>query len=164
MKKFAIILFILSLTLSVHSAFAVEETAAAKAEPNPVAVLETKPSAALAVEAATPAAPTATDTVTATTPTVPAADQTTETAANENLEFVSGEITAVDETTKAITVKLYGENEDEAGEKTLAINTDDSTDITDGEKDRDLKSLTAGTEVDVEYDPASKKATYIFVY
>ncbi len=82
----------------------------------------------------------------------------------ENLEFISGEISAVDETAKSITVKIYGETENNAPEKTISITLDDTTDITDGEKDRDLKSLTAGTEVDVEYDPASNKATYIFVY
>ena len=36
--------------------------------------------------------------------------------------------------------------------------------LVQGEQDRDLKSLTVGTEVDVEYDPATNKATYIFVY
>lgn len=82
----------------------------------------------------------------------------------ENLEFVSGEITSLDEANKKITLKLYGEAEEEAGEKTLTITLDDATDITDGEKDRDLKSLAVGTEVDVEYDSSSSKATYIFVY
>ena len=46
----------------------------------------------------------------------------------------------------------------------LKVNVDENTDITDGEQDRDLKSLSVGTEVDVEYDPATNKATYIFVY
>ena len=49
-------------------------------------------------------------------------------------------------------------------DKTLKVTVDATTDITDGEQDRALKSLTAGTEVDVEYDPATSKATYIFVY
>ena len=81
----------------------------------------------------------------------------------ENLEFVSGEIGAVDMTAKTATIKLYSDTEN-VGEKTVTVHLDDATDITDGEKDRDLKSLTPGTEVDVEYDPASSKATYIFVY
>jgi hypothetical protein len=84
--------------------------------------------------------------------------------AADNLEFVSGEISALDEAKKTITVKLYGEAEANAKDKTLTVTVDTTTDITDGEKDRDLKSLTQGTEVDVEYDPATKKATYIFVY
>lgn len=94
----------------------------------------------------------------------PAEVAAAEPAAVDNLEFVSGEVSAADETAKSITVKLYGEGDAQATEKVLTVTVDDSTDITDGEKDRDLKSLTAGTEVDVEYDPATTKATYIFVY
>ena len=92
------------------------------------------------------------------------ADAGTEPVISENLEFVSGEISAVSEPDKSITVKLYGETEEQANDRILTIKLDETTDITDGEKDRDLKSLTAGTEVDVEYDAASSKATYIFVY
>ncbi|MBI2094562.1 MAG: hypothetical protein HYT89_00130 [Candidatus Omnitrophica bacterium] len=84
-------------------------------------------------------------------------------AATENLEFVSGEVGSIDESAKTVTIKLYGDTED-AAEKTVTVHLDDATDITDGEKDRELKSLAPGTEVDVEYDPASSKATYIFVY
>jgi hypothetical protein len=82
----------------------------------------------------------------------------------ENLEFISGEITGIDEAAKSVTVKLYGETENAANDKILTVSIEGTTDITDGEKDRDLKSLTAGTEVDVEYDPKTGKATYIFVY
>ncbi len=82
----------------------------------------------------------------------------------DNLEFISGEISSTDETTQSVTVKLYGETESGTSDKTLKVTVDGTTDITDGEQDRDLKSLTAGTEVDVEYDPATNKATYIFVY
>ena len=85
-------------------------------------------------------------------------------AASENLEFVSGEITSTDVTAKTMTVKLYGETENAVNDKTLTVKLDETADITDGEKDRDIKSLTNGTEVDVEYDPATNKATYIFVY
>ena len=97
---------------------------------------------------------------------IPAAENTApgETVNTENLEFVSGEVSALDEASKALTVKLYGESENTPSDKTLKVNVDANTDITDGEQDRDLKSLTAGTEVDVEYDPATNKATYIFVY
>ena len=99
----------------------------------------------------------------------PAQAATTEPAATtpaiaDNLEFVSGEVSAADEAQKSLTVKLYGTDEKESAEKTLTVKVDENTDITDGEKDRDLKSLTAGTEVDVEYEPTSNKATYIFVY
>lgn len=82
----------------------------------------------------------------------------------ENLEFVSGEVNATDESAKTVTVKLYGDTDEAKNDKILTIKLDDNTDITDGEKDRDLKSLSTGTEVDVEYDTTSNKATYIFVY
>lgn len=85
-------------------------------------------------------------------------------SSGENLEFISGEVSTLDDANKSLTVKLYGETENTPGEKSITVTVDASTDITDGEKDRDLKSLTAGTEVDVEYDPANNKATYIFVY
>ena len=92
-----------------------------------------------------------------------AAPQAKEEAATENLEFVSGEVTAADASAKSLTVKLYGENEATSG-KTLTVQVTETTDITDGEKDRDFTGLAAGTEVDVEYDPATSKATYIFIY
>jgi hypothetical protein len=82
----------------------------------------------------------------------------------ENLEFVSGEVTSTDPAAQSVTVKLYGETEDASSEKILTVTVDAETDITDGEKDRDLASLAPATEVDVEYDPATNKATYIFVY
>lgn len=88
----------------------------------------------------------------------------TEAIPTDNLEFISGEISTIDEPTQSVTVKLYGETESGTSDKTLKVAVDSTTDITDGEQDRDLKSLTAGTEVDVEYDPATNKATYIFVY
>lgn len=94
----------------------------------------------------------------------PAEEPVLEPELADNLEFISGEVSALDEAAKSITVKLYGETEQAAAEKTLSVTVDDATDITDGEKDRDLKSLTAGTEVDVEYDSKTNKATYIFVY
>ena len=82
----------------------------------------------------------------------------------DNLEFISGEISELDEAGKSVSVRLYGENENAASDKVLKVSVDENTDITDGEQDRDLKSLSSGTEVDVEYDPATNKATYIFVY
>ncbi len=89
---------------------------------------------------------------------------TKETEISENVEFVSGEVSSIDAAAKTVTVKLYGEADDKAGDKVITVKVDESTDITDGDKDRDLGSLSTGTEVDVEYDPASNKATYIFVY
>lgn len=94
----------------------------------------------------------------------PLTEEAAEPAVNENLEFVSGEVAAVDAVAKSVTIKLAGDTEENVTEKSLTVTTDASTDITDGEKDRELGSLSAGTEVDVEYDPATKKATYIFVY
>lgn len=126
-------------------------TVTAKVEPAPVAA------PASPTPAAVPSSPAPVTPAISTVPPVP-------TEAAENLEFVSGEITAIDEANKTITLKLYGEAESGAAEKALTIKVDDSTDITDGEKDRALKSCVPGTEVDVEYDPSTKKATYIFVY
>ena len=131
---------------------AATETAAAPAAPavTPVAAPEATPAAAPSVPAVAPAA-------------VPAA-ATDENSNLDNLEFISGEVGALDEAGKTLTVKLYGETETTATDKTLKVSVDTSTDITDGEQDRDFKSLAVGTEVDVEYDPATNKATYIFVY
>ena len=113
------------------------------AAPEPVAVA-VEPPAASALEAALPVIE--------------------EAVVSDNLEFISGEVSAMDDVAKTVSVRLYGENEDKASEKVLMVNVDENTDITDGEQDRELKSLIAGTEVDVEYDPATNKATYIFVY
>ncbi len=146
MKKFSLLLLILSAFIAVplahtetSEALKTEEAVAAP-EPSSEAVTTTE-TGAESEEAAAKAA-----------------------ESNQNLEFVSGEVTAVNEAAKTLSVKLYGETENSTENKTLTVTVDDSTDITDGEKDRDLKSLTTGTEVDAEYDPASNKATYIFVY
>ena len=80
------------------------------------------------------------------------------------LEFVSGEVSSLDDPGKSLTIKLYGETENTPTDKTLKVTVVANTDITDGEEDRELKSLSVGTEVDVEYDPANNLATYIFVY
>lgn len=87
-----------------------------------------------------------------------------ENANTDNLEFISGEIGELDEAGKTILVKLYGETDSAKTDKTLKVSVDASTDITDGEQEREFKSLAVGTEVDVEYDPANNKATYIFIY
>ena len=126
----------------------------------------TAPSAPATPSAAPPAAPVvaaapAAAPAVAPEPPAPAAP---EAANTENLEFISGEVSTLDEASKSLTVKLYGETENTPSDKTLKVTVDTNTDVTDGEQDRDLKSLTVGTEVDVEYDPASSKATYIFVY
>ncbi len=117
-------------------------------------------------EETTVVAPTPTE-ITTTTPAI-TPETTTEAnpaeVATDNLEFVSGEVGELDEAGKTITVKLYGEAESTTTNKTLKVSVDASTDITDGEQDRDFKSLSAGTEIDVEYDPTTNKATYIFVY
>ena len=151
MKRSAFILLILGIFVSMH-AFA-EEPATA-----PAATTETTaPVAAPAPPMDLPAAPA----VEAAAPAVEAANQN---ANADNLEFISGEVGELDEAGKTLTVKLYGETEAATTDKTLKVSVDASTDITDGEKDRDFKSLSVGTEVDVEYDPATNKATYIFVY
>ena len=125
-----------------------ESPAAAAAESAPVAPAVAAPETTAPAVVAVPAAE------------VPAASA----PASENLEFISGEISSLDEAAKTITVKLYGETDNKTSDKILTIKVDSTTDITDGEQDRALKSLAAGTEVDVEYDPATNKATYIFVY
>jgi len=143
--------------------------AVATATPEPVAtpVVTSTPAVVEAPVAAPTTAQTAPAPVEANVATPAEASMTEkpkETEVGENLEFVSGEISAADAAAKTITVKLYGETENEPKEKSIVVNVDETTDITDGEKDRDFKSLASGTEVDVEYDPTSNKATYIFVY
>ena len=139
-------------------------------EVSPAPMASAMPEASPASEAVAPEAPAApmassapavvtTATATTATPAVNPAP-----ANSENLEFVSGEVAATDPAAKTVTVKLYGETENATNDKTITVKLDEATDITDGEKDRDIKSLTNGTEVDVEYDPATNKATYIFVY
>jgi len=139
-------LFLTLITLLVAGISFAEDAAAPAAPAAPEAP---------AIEAAAPVAETP-----AGAPTPVAEDSTL----TDNLEFISGEVSAMDEAAKTVSVRLYGENEDTASEKVLSVTVDENTDITDGEQDRELKSLTAGTEVDVEYDPATNKATYIFVY
>ena len=147
MKKFSLLLWILSAFIAV-----------------PLAQAETAPTPTTTEEVVT--APESSNAAVTTTETGVEPNEAAAKAAelDQNLEFVSGEVTAVNETAKTLSVKLYGETENSTENKTLIVAVDDSTDITDGEKDRELKSLTPGTEVDAEYDPASNKATYIFVY
>ena len=148
MKRSAFILLILGLFVSMnaYSEDAVtaptETTAPDTSAPAPAAAPAT--AAPVVTEAAAPAA--------------------AENVNADNLEFISGEVGELDEAGKTITVKLYGETESATTDKTLKVSVDASTDITDGEQDRDFKSLSVGTEVDVEYDPTTNKATYIFVY
>ena len=160
MKKTALFLLIILSSFFTYNVQAEESSAPAAAAPEAVA------SAAPAVVAAAPAMPEAPAVVVPpAAPEAPAAAPVNTAVKNtENLEFVSGEITGTDEAAKTITVKLYGETETTSNDKILTIKLDETTDITDGEKDRDIKSLTNGTEVDVEYDPTANKATYIFVY
>ncbi len=173
MKMKALYFALLGLIWISFSAYA-EDTAAAPPAATPSASQTTQTTTTTVTAQATAVTEAAKPTeaaVTATTAPAPVQATVATTAepkaaadAAENLEFVSGEISAADAAAKTITVKLYGETENESKEKTISVKVDGTTDITDGEKDRDFKSLTSGTEVDVEYDPTSNKATYIFVY
>jgi hypothetical protein len=147
-----------SLALLSLSAFLIAGSSYAEdaAAPMEVAAEETAAAAAEIVSAAPEA-------VAETLGAVPVAEPQDATLV-DNLEFISGEVSELDETGKSVSVRLYGESEDATSDKVLKVTIDENTDITDGEQDRDLKSLAAGTEVDVEYDPATNKATYIFVY
>jgi hypothetical protein len=170
MKKLSILFLLLCFALvgyayAADSDQAASATTAAPAEVTTEAAPAPVAPAVVAPAAPAPAAPAPLPVESAPAAVAPAAPAPVPAAnAADNLEFVSGEISALDEANKSITVKLYGEAEANASNKTLTVSVDTTTDITDGEKDRDLKSLTPGTEVDVEYDPATKKATYIFVY
>ncbi len=169
MKKTSFYLFLavlLCAAVSAHAEEASDTSAMGSAKPTEQAAAEAVIAAPAApVAPAPPAMPEVPAETASAAPAVPAVVEPAEdAAASENLEFVSGEVTAVNESAKTLTVKLYGEADNQAAEKTLTVSTDANTDITDGEKDRDLKSLTPTTEVDVEFDPASSKATYIFVY
>jgi hypothetical protein len=173
MKKYALIVLGLSfLSLSTLATAADENVnspqPSEEAVVNPVTATTPAPAEATQTETVSAEAD-ATAQVTDAAPMDPAATASPAPAevsnvATENLEFISGEVSSIDATAKTVTVKLYGETENNANDKILTVNVDEATDITDGEKDRDLASLAAGTEVDVEYDPASNKATYIFVY
>jgi hypothetical protein len=156
MKKYGLLVLALGLSLVSYNAFSADDNTTPAAAP---AATDTT-----AAAPATPVAEQAPATVADAPAGVPAGAPGAPATPTDNLEFISGEISAADATAKSVTVKLYGETENAASEKMLTVSVDDTTDITDGEKDRDLKSLTPGTEVDVEYDPATKKATYIFVY
>ena len=149
MKRSAFILLILGLFASMP-VFA-EDVAATPSDTTAPAATAPETNPAPAPEAPAPV------------PAVPAAAPV-ENPNADNLEFISGEVGELDEAGKTLTVKLYGETESATTDKTLKVSVDASTDITDGEQDRDFKSLAVGTEVDVEYDPATNKATYIFVY
>ena len=164
MKKFNLLL-LLVLSTFIAVPFAHAETSEVSKSDTPAAV-ETAPAVAPATTEEAATTPEPSNAAVTTTETGVEPDEAAAKAAepDQNLEFVSGEVTAVNEAAKTLSLKLYGETENSAENKTLTVTVDDSTDITDGEKDRDLKSLTAGTEVDAEYDPASNKATYIFVY
>ena len=178
MKKSALLILMLGSMFTAYTLRA-EESPAPQASASPSPAPATSPAAVVSAAVMPPAEPTpSTPAQAPATPvSAPAAAVTPAPAEaavpavplaaiknTENLEFVSGEITGIDETSKTLTVKLYGEAETSANDKILTIKIDDTTDITDGEKDRNIKSLTNGTEVDVEYDPATNKATYIFVY
>ena len=162
MKKIVWVFLTLCLSLANHNIYAEEpaDPPSPTASAVPVAVtsepIPVVPSPPAVVEAPTSSVAPAPVSV----PAAPAAPVKNE----ETLEFVSGEIAGMDEAAKTITVKLYGEMENSTNDKILTIKLDETTDITDGEKDREFKSLTNGTEVDVEYDPVTNKATYIFVY
>lgn len=177
MKRSVVLLLILGVFVAKHVYAEDTNTAPATTETNAtLAAPDTTPAAPPAAPttmiAVPPAAPeTSTPAVAEPAATAPPAAEPvpptvlkSENANADNLEFVSGEVGELDEAGKTLTVKLYGETEAATTDKTLKVSIDASTDITDGEQDRDFKSLSVGTEVDVEYDPATNKATYIFVY
>jgi hypothetical protein len=82
----------------------------------------------------------------------------------ENLDFASGEIVSFDTGNGKLDVKVYLDSAGEANEQVLALVVDNETEITDGENELKTDALAKGSEVDVEYDTRSKKATYIFIY
>lgn len=163
MKKMSFFVIMLLVVFGIQPAFAAdvaETTVAAATEVVDTAkdVVET------AVEAPVEAAADIAEEITPEEVPAPAEAPVLEAPVVENLEFVSGEVTSLDEAASKLSIKLYGETGDGSSDKSITVSVDPNTDITDGEKDRELKSLAPGTEVDVEYDPASSKATYIFVY
>jgi predicted lipid-binding transport protein (Tim44 family) len=172
MKKILFFAFLSLTVLTTYNLYA-EDAQTAVSEPEAQPIVEAVPVPAETPAPAAPAEPQAAaqdapapEAAPVETPAqAPVVSPVAEEAINtENLEFISGEVTAADEAAKTVTIKLYGETEADANQKILTVKVDETTDITDGEKDRDTKSLSPGTEVDVEYDPASSKATYIFVY
>ncbi|HEX5715613.1 MAG TPA: hypothetical protein VF179_05600 [Thermoanaerobaculia bacterium] len=83
--------------------------------------------------------------------------------ATDDLEFMSGEITAMDEDAKTVTLRVERTTEDKAP-TVLVLSVDKTSDITDGDQDRTFASLTVGSDVDVEYNSVTKTVTYMFIY
>lgn len=83
--------------------------------------------------------------------------------ATDDREFMSGEITAIDEDAKTITLRVDQTTEDKAP-AVLVLSVDKASDITDGDQDRTFASLTVGSDVDVEYNSVTKTVTYMFIY
>ena len=171
MKKWLLVAFLSSFYLTAYNLYAEEAQTPAASEPvvsEETAVPSPEPAVPQEPVASQPEAAVSTEAPAQSVAETPAPAESAapleEIVNTENLEFISGEVTTMDETAKTITVKLYGETENDTNQKILTVKVDETTDITDGEKDRDMKSLAAGTEVDVEYDPTTNKATYIFVY
>lgn len=82
----------------------------------------------------------------------------------DNLEFASGEVTAFDDASKKLQVKVYLDDAGNPAENTIDLTLANETEITNGEKDLDATALKPGVEIDVEYDKSTQKATYVFVY
>ena len=112
-----------------------------------------------------PAPQGAVDQTTATTDQAPTPPPVAEEAYNlENLEFSSGEIVSFEAASGMLNVKVYLDTDGNASEKTLSLKVTDKTELTDGENALQKDALTAGAEVDVEYDVKTNEVTYIFVY
>jgi len=82
----------------------------------------------------------------------------------DSLDFASGEISAFNATSGVLDVKVYLDVAGDAKERTVSLNVDQTTEITDGEADLKADSLKPNAEIDVEYDTTNNKATYIYIY
>ena len=142
MKKIALLSFIVGLILPFYALHAEEPPSASS---SPAAAAKTETPAATPTESTAAAANNAP-------------------SASENLEFVSGEITATDEAAKTVTVKLYGETENAANDKVLTVKLDETTDITDGEKTGILsRSRTAPRSMWNMIPPRIKRPIFSFI-
>jgi len=82
----------------------------------------------------------------------------------EGLVFASGEIVAVQHESQAFRVRIYFDREGNYDRHEIALTYGPQTLFTDGEQDLDRMALQKDREVDVEYDPRTRMATYVFVY
>jgi len=75
-------------------------------------------------------------------------------------ELISGEIVAIDQPARTITMKLFTES---GSDETITLNFDEHTQV-DGSEIKTLSGAQNGGSIDVRYNPQTSHAQYIYVY